>query len=113
MEEEFHIPNDIHVSTLARCPEVLTMEQTPDDEEHLWEILSSAMEEAAEKFVASREIEGEHLKHDLLGKLDYMTELVDLSSPFSADYFRVPDTPGGKGKGAVKRNCGRRGTDCL
>lgn len=77
MEEEFHIPNDIHVSTLARCPEVLTMEQTPDDEEHLWEILSSAMEEAAEKFVASREIEGEHLKHDLLGKLDYMTELVD------------------------------------
>ena len=26
MEEEFHIPNDIHVSTLARCPEVLTME---------------------------------------------------------------------------------------
>ena len=25
MEEEFHIPNDIHVSTLARCPEVLTM----------------------------------------------------------------------------------------
>ena len=53
------------------------MEQTPDDEEHLWEILSSAMEEAAEKFVASREIEGEHLKHDLLGKLDYMTELVD------------------------------------
>ena len=49
MEEEFHIPNDIHVSTLARCPEVLTMEQTPDDEEHLWEILSSAMEEAAVK----------------------------------------------------------------
>ena len=26
MEEEFRIPNDIHVSTLARCPEVLTME---------------------------------------------------------------------------------------
>ena len=53
------------------------MEQVPDDEEHLWEILSVALEEAAEKFVRSREAEGEHLKKDLLGKLDYMTGLVD------------------------------------
>ena len=77
MEEEFNISNDIQVSALARCPEVLTMEQAPDDEEHLWEILSNAMEEAAKKFVASREAEGEHLKQDLLGKLDYMTGLVE------------------------------------
>ena len=53
------------------------MEQVPDDEEHLWEILSAALEEAAKKFVASREVEGAHLKEDLLGKLDYMTGLVD------------------------------------
>lgn len=52
-------------------------EQVPDDEEHLWEILSAALEEAAKKFVASREVEGAHLKEDLLGKLDYMTGLVD------------------------------------
>ena len=77
MEEEFGIRNDIQVSTLSRCPEVLTMEQVPDDEEHLWEILSAALEEAAKKFVASREVEGAHLKEDLLGKLDYMTGLVD------------------------------------
>ena len=49
------------------------MEQVPDDEEHLWEILSGALEEAAVKFVESREIEGEHLKKDL----DYMETLVD------------------------------------
>lgn len=77
MEETFHIPNDISVSSLARFPEVLTMEQVPDDEEHLWEILSGALEDAAVKFVESRAKEGEHLKQDLLGKLDYMTELVD------------------------------------
>jgi uncharacterized protein (TIGR00255 family) len=77
MEEEFGIQNDMKVSVLARLPEVLTMEQVPDDEEHLWEILSEALSSAAEKFVSSREIEGEHLKQDLLGKLDYMTGLVD------------------------------------
>lgn len=77
MEEAFGIPNDITVSRLAQFPEVLTMEQVPDDEEHLWEILSEALKEAAEQFVKSRELEGEHLREDLLGKLDHMTVLVD------------------------------------
>ena len=76
MSEQFHIANDMTVSGLSRCPEVLTMEQVPDDEEHLWEILSEALKEAAVKFVESRQIEGENLKRDLLGKLDYMEELV-------------------------------------
>ena len=77
MAGEFGIQNDVKVSALAKFPEVLTMEQVPDDEEHLWEILSGALEEAAVKFVESRAVEGEHLKKDLLGKLDYMETLVD------------------------------------
>ena len=77
MSDEFGIQNDVKVSSLAKFPEVLTMEQVPDDEEHLWEILSEALKEAAVRFVESREIEGEHLKKDLLGKLDYMETLVD------------------------------------
>ena len=77
MSGQFGIANDVTVSALSRCPEVLTMEQVPDDEEHLWEILSEALKEAAQKFVESRQIEGENLKRDLLGKLDYMDSLVD------------------------------------
>ncbi|MCC8027461.1 MAG: YicC family protein [Clostridium sp.] len=77
MAAEFNIQNDVKVSTLAKFPEILTMEQAPDDEEHLWEILSGALEEAAVNFVESRGVEGENLRKDLLGKLDYMTELVD------------------------------------
>ena len=77
MSDEFGIQDDVKVSALAKFPEVLTMEQVPDDEEHLWEILSEALKEAAVKFVESREMEGEHLKKDLLGKLDYMETLVD------------------------------------
>ncbi len=69
MSQQFGIANDMTVSGLSRCPEVLTMEQVPDDEEHMWEILSEALE--------SRQIEGENLKRDLLGKLDYMDSLVD------------------------------------
>ena len=76
MAEQFQIPNDITVSSLSRFPEVLTMEQVPEDEEHLWKILSQAVEEAAARFVETRLTEGEHLREDLIKKLDYMLELV-------------------------------------
>ena len=77
MADELGIPNDATVMRLARCPEVFTMEQAPEDEEHMWQILEKAIGEAAEKFVETRTREGENLKQDLLGKLDYMVTLVD------------------------------------
>lgn len=77
MQEQFGIDNDVKVSMLARMPEVLTMEQAPEDEEQTWKQLSAVVEEAAKKFVESRILEGDKLKEDLLGKLDYMGELVD------------------------------------
>ena len=77
MADELGIPNDATVMRLARCPEVFTMEQVPEDEEHMWQILEKAIGEAAEKFVETRTREGENLKQDLLGKLDYMVTLVD------------------------------------
>lgn len=76
MEEQFGIENDMTASRLARFPEVFTMEQAPDDEEHMWELLKSAVEKAAEGFVETRTREGENLKNDILGKLDNMLELV-------------------------------------
>ncbi len=77
MEEEFGIPNDVTVSKLASLPEVLVMEQEPEDEDAMWRQLSAVVEEAAKKFVESRVQEGEKLKADLLGKLSYMEEQVD------------------------------------
>ncbi|MCI6885874.1 MAG: YicC family protein [Lachnospiraceae bacterium] len=76
MQEQFGIENDVKVSMLARMPEVLTMDEEPEDEEQIWKQLSEAVEAAAKKFVDSRVQEGEKLKEDLLGKLDYMEELV-------------------------------------
>jgi uncharacterized protein (TIGR00255 family) len=77
MSEQFGISDDLTASRLARMPEVLSMEEEPEDEDQMWKILSQAMEEAAKQFVESRKQEGERLKEDLLGKLDYMAELVD------------------------------------
>ncbi len=76
MSGTFSIDNDMTAGVLARMPEVLTMEQEPEDEEAMWKILSQAIETAAEKFVESRTLEGESLKADLLGKLQVMSGLV-------------------------------------
>jgi len=77
MEAQFGIQNDIKVSTLARCPEVLIMEEVPEDENQMWKLLSETIEEAAKRFVETRVTEGDNLKNDLLGKLKFMTELVE------------------------------------
>lgn len=76
MEESFGIDNDIHVSTLAHCPEVLTMEEKPDDEDALWSGLQMALEGAFAQFVETRTTEGENLKKDILNKLSGMETLV-------------------------------------
>lgn len=77
MAEQFGIENDVKVSVLSRCPEILTMEQEPENEEHLWSLLEPVFKKAAENFVETRIREGENLKADLLGKLDYMLTMVD------------------------------------
>lgn len=70
MEKEFALENDIKVSHLSRCPEVLTMEEQEIDVEELWSELEKALRAAGEQFAASRPVEGENLKRDLTAKLD-------------------------------------------
>ena len=76
MEESFGIDNDIRVSTLAHCPEILTMEEKPDDEDALWSGLQTALKGAFAQFVETRTTEGENLKKDILNKLSGMETLV-------------------------------------
>ena len=76
MSEEFQLENDIRVSSLSHCPEVLTMEEQTEDEEALWAGLQEALKGAFTQFVETRTKEGEHLKQDILQKLSGMEELV-------------------------------------
>lgn len=76
MEEQFGLENDIRVSTISKCPEVLTMEEQALDEEELWNGLEKALNGAVDHFIETRALEGKNLKKDILEKLDGMLELV-------------------------------------
>ena len=77
MAEQFGIENDIRVSGLAKCPEVLVMEEQPMDEKTIWNLLEGCVEGALENLVESRLLEGNNLKEDLCKKLDGMLVHVD------------------------------------
>jgi len=88
MADEFKIENDINVSALSRYPEVISMEDAEVDEEELWAFIEEALKESLEKFVETRVLEGEHLKNDLLLKLDHMEKLVDFIEERSPEIMK-------------------------
>ena len=77
MADDFSLENDVRVSSLARFPEVMTLDDVEIDEEGVWKSLEKAIRQAAEGFVESRIKEGENLCKDLIAKLDEMLEAVD------------------------------------
>lgn len=88
---ELGVPNDISASKIAKCPEVFTLQEETCDEEELLELLTSVFDAAAQKFVNSREAEGENLKADLLEKLEKMRQyvaLIEERSPIIVSEYR-------------------------
>lgn len=77
MSRETGVPCEVDAVDLSRYPDVFTMEDAQVDEEVLWSLLEKVMRKAAEQFEASRIREGEHLKQDLIQKLEAMLGYVD------------------------------------
>lgn len=70
ISEEFGIDLKIDSNILARSPEVIVMEEQEENEEILTELLNEAVAGACQKLADTRSAEGEHLKSDLMLKLD-------------------------------------------
>ena len=75
IQEMFGLDDDIRTSTIAKSPDVLTIEEVEIDNEELWGLLKDALTEAFTMFREARNKEGESLKNDIIGKLDEMYEL--------------------------------------
>lgn len=91
MGKDFGIENDVRVSTLSRFPEVFTLEEQSLDEKELWELVEEAVRGAAIRLVESRVAEGEHLKKDIIDKLDGilgLVEFIESRSPEVVNEYR-------------------------
>lgn len=92
MQKEFGLKEDFGAATLSKYPEVLVMEEQEVNEEELWKMLETALRKAAEQFTNSRIQEGEHLKKDLIAKLDNMLKnvsFIETRSPEILSEYRA------------------------
>ena len=58
---EIRAKNDLPVHELARFPDVLTVQKTPEDEEAVWLAVKTVADKALARFVEMREQEGRAL----------------------------------------------------
>ena len=74
--------NNINVMEVAKLPEVLTIENT-EDEEVLTKELMVAVNQAIQELVNARKIEGEKIAQDINKRVDTIAEKVEKISAFS------------------------------
>jgi uncharacterized protein (TIGR00255 family) len=67
LEEKFGLTgSESKLELVAKFPDVVTVEKAQQEEAVIWDALVPALDEAVEKFVAMRTVEGENLKKDIL-----------------------------------------------
>lgn len=72
IQSDLDIDDDIRTSQIARCTDVLVLEEQEINEDEIWAILEKTLSEAFAAFKNAREKEGEALKNNILLKLDEM-----------------------------------------
>ena len=77
--------NSITPAQLGGFPDVFTVEEQAVDQDELWKIIETSLDEAAKMFVQSRITEGENLKKDMIDKLDGMRAAVDYIEEISPE----------------------------
>lgn len=82
LSEETGIQNNINSLDISKMPEVLKLEED-ENEEQIEKELIIAVDEALEKFVTMREVEGAKLVEDMEKRIKFISEKINEISGFS------------------------------
>ena len=91
LAEEYHVTDDISVSTLARIGDIFQIHRPPADEEAVFADVRVAADLALEHFIAMRAAEGEKLRDDILSRADTILNIVreiEERSPVTVKEYR-------------------------
>lgn len=76
--ERLGLEDDLTLSQVMRMPDVFTVTKTEADEDEIWEAVRTVALKALDNFISMRENEGERMKADFLGRLDFIEQLVSM-----------------------------------
>ena len=91
IESEYGVRDDVTVMSLARLPDVFSVEKTEEDEQKLTQDILSVAEEAIARYNTMRETEGAALEADLRSRAATILErvaLVEQRSPETVSEYR-------------------------
>lgn len=74
--DKYELKEDFGASTISRFPEVLVVRKEDEDEDNLWELVKNVCDEAIDKFVAMRTVEGSKMKEDIYSRGQFILECV-------------------------------------
>ena len=72
----YELKEDFGASTISRFQDVLIVKKAEEDEEKLWMYVKSVADEAVDKFIEMRTIEGAKLKDDIYSRGQYILDCV-------------------------------------
>lgn len=72
----YDLKEDFGASTIARFPDVLVVKKTEEDEEKIWIMVKSVAEEAVNRFIEMRSVEGKKMYDDVYSRSQFILDTV-------------------------------------
>lgn len=72
----YELKEDFGASTVARFPDVLVVKKADEDEEKIWNMVKSVAEDAVNRFIEMRSVEGKKMYDDVYSRSQFILDTV-------------------------------------
>lgn len=76
ISSNYELKEDFGASTIARFPDVLVVKKAEEDEEKIWNMVKSVADEAVDKFIEMRSVEGKKMYDDVYSRSQFILDTV-------------------------------------
>lgn len=76
LSADYQLKEDFGASTISRFQDVLVVKKADEDEERIWEYVKSVVDEALDKFIEMRAVEGEKMREDIYSRGQFILDCV-------------------------------------
>lgn len=76
LSEEYSLKEDFGTAFVSRLPDVFVLKKADEDGEKIWQLVKSVTDEAIEKFIQMRAVEGAKMKEDVASRAEYILDCV-------------------------------------
>ena len=76
LSDNYGLKEDFGASTVARFPDVLIVRKSEEDENKIWHLVKTVADEAVEKFIEMRKVEGKRMYDDVYSRSQFILDTV-------------------------------------